>query len=112
MDYYYRARVMEVHDGDSCTVIMDLGLKVSVEIKIRLAGINAPELIGADRDAAIASRDYLSGMILGRDVYIRTLKDRKEKYGRWLGKIYLRDNDGESINEKMVKDGYAVEFMV
>ena len=112
MDYYYRGRVIEVHDGDTCTVLIDLGLRVNMEVKIRLWGINAPEIIGKDHEAGIASKEYLSGMILGRDVYIRTEKDRKEKYGRWLGKIYLRDGDNESVNDKMVKEKYAVAYLV
>lgn len=112
MDYWYKGKVMDVHDGDTCTVLMDLGLRVNMEVKIRLYGINAPELIGESHDAGIASRDYLSGLILGRDVYIRTEKDKKEKYGRWLGKIYLRDGDNESVNEKMVREKYAVAYLV
>ena len=48
--YYYRARVKSVYDGDTCTVDIDLGLRVWLKgEKLRLYGINASELRGSER---------------------------------------------------------------
>lgn len=105
--YVYKAFITSVFDGDSCTAKLDLGMHVSMEIKIRLYGINAPEIRGADKLAGIQSRDHLRSMILMRDVIIKTYKDKTEKYGRWLADIFV---DDVNINQKMVQDGHAIVY--
>ncbi len=48
--YHYRAVVVSVYDGDTCTVDIDLGLNTWVRgEKLRLYRINAPELRGSER---------------------------------------------------------------
>jgi len=39
---------------------------------------------------------------------IRTHKDEKGKFGRWL--VELFDSDGNSINARMMRDGFAERF--
>lgn len=107
--YKYRATVVGVYDGDSITVDIDLGFYVEFRRqKIRLFGINAPEVRGDERIEGVKSRDWLREKILGKDVIIETYKDSKGKYGRWLGVIWL---DGANINEALVDNGLA-EFKV
>jgi micrococcal nuclease len=56
--YHYRAKVVSVYDGDTCTVDIDLGLHAWVHNeKLRLARINAPENIGLEKP-----RDWLRGV--------------------------------------------------
>lgn len=105
--YVYKADIIAVYDGDTCTAIVDLGMRVSVEITIRLYGINTPELRGAQKLDGIKSRDYLRSLILMKSVIIKTYKDKTEKYGRWLAEIFI---DGVNINEKLVQEGYAVKY--
>ena len=109
--YHYRARVTSVYDGDTCTVDIDLGLSVQLKSeKIRLSRINAPEVRGEEREAGLASRDFLRKQIDGKDILLETIKDRKGKYGRYLGEIWLESPQGEwhNINDLMVEKGYAV----
>ncbi|HCY75694.1 MAG TPA: nuclease [Ignavibacteriales bacterium] len=108
--YHYKAIIAEVYDGDTCTVDIDLGLHVWIKgEKIRLNRINAPELKGAERSKGLQSRDFLRSLILGKEVIIETIKDKKEKYGRYLGEIWLEDTDGKfiNINDEMVKNSFA-----
>ncbi len=108
--YQYKAIVTSVYDGDTCTVDIDLGLHTWVKgEKIRLIRINAPELRGKDRQAGIASRDYLRSLILNKEIIIATFKDKKGKYGRYLGEIWLlRDGEYINVNNEMVEKGFAV----
>lgn len=109
--YHYKAFVTAVYDGDTITVDIDLGLKTFIKgEKIRLYGINAPELRGAERPEGLKSRDFLRETILNKNIFIRTFKDKKEKYGRYLGEIYLPDKKGKfiNVNELLVKKGFAV----
>ena len=106
-DYLYDAVVVDVHDGDTLTVNLDLGFRVWQRTKIRLHGINAPELKTPEGKAA---RKFLLDCVqqAGRDAFeVESIKDRADKYGgRYLGVLRGR-RDGASINEMMVKAGHA-----
>jgi micrococcal nuclease len=107
--YAYNAKVITVYDGDTITVDLDLGCGVWLRnLKIRLYGINAPELRGKEKPKGIKSRDWLREKILGKSVKIKTIKDRKGKYGRLLGRIWEKDHP-VSINQQMVTEGLAEE---
>lgn len=109
--YYYKAEVTKVYDGDTITVNIDLGLKAHLfGEKIRLNRINTPEIRGAEREAGLVSRDFLRSLILGKKIVIETIKDRKGKYGRYLGEIWIEDDNGEQINvnDLLVEKGFAI----
>jgi micrococcal nuclease len=108
--YHYKAKVTGVYDGDTCTMDIDLGLHTWIRgEKIRLHRINAPELKGKERNKGLASRDSLKSLILEKEVLIETIKDEKEKYGRYLGEIWLADSKGGylNVNDWMVNNGFA-----
>jgi len=108
--YHYRAKVVSVYDGDTCTVDIDLGLRTWIrEEKLRLFRINAPELVGVEKPAGLAARDFLRSLIDGKEVYIQTLKDKQEKYGRYLAEIFVKQNEQwVNVNDLMVQNGHAV----
>ncbi len=108
--YHYKAFVTAVYDGDTVTVDIDLGLHVTLKKeKIRLARINAPELRGEEREEGIKSRDFLRELILEKEIYLETIKDRKGKYGRYLGEIWTKGDDEKyfNVNDELVKKGFA-----
>jgi micrococcal nuclease len=107
--YIYNAKVTDVYDGDTVTVDLDLGCNIWLRNeKIRLYHINAPELRGEEKPEGIKSRDWLRKRILGKEVLIQTIKDKRGKYGRLLGIIWEKESS-ESINSQMVKEGLAEE---
>jgi endonuclease YncB( thermonuclease family) len=79
-------------------------------VKVRLYGIDAPEMRGTERPDGLVSRDWLRGEILGRDIVMRTYRDGTAtgKYGRWLAEIYRAEGDAVSINQELVTNGLAV----
>ncbi len=107
--YTYRGVVVSVYDGDTVRADIDLGLYTWIKKeKIRLARINAPELRGAEREAGLRSRDFLRELLLGKEVILKTLKDRKGKYGRYLAEIWLlQDNQWINVNDLLVEKGFA-----
>ncbi len=110
--YYYKAIVVSVYDGDTIHVDIDLGLSTWIrKEKLRLARINAPEIRGAERPAGLASRDFLRQQILGKEIIVQTIKDRKGKFGRYLAEIWLKES-GEwiNINDLMIEKGYATPY--
>lgn len=108
--YHYKAFVTEVYDGDTCTVDIDLGLHITIkDEKIRLNRINAPEMKGVEKEKGTKSRDFLREQILNKEIFIETIKDQQEKYGRYLGEILLETKPNEyiNINDLMVEKGFA-----
>jgi len=108
--YEYRARVLAVHDGDTCTCDIDLGFSVWVrKCVIRLDGLDAPELPTVEGVAALRA---LVALVLSKDVILRTRKDKEEKYGRMLGTIILPDYGVTplNVNEHLIAHGFAVPY--
>lgn len=103
--YEYRAFVRKVYDGDTITVDIDLGFGVVLKSqKVRLLKINAPEIRGKSRAEGLKSRDFLRENICNKWVIIKTTKDKKGKYGRWLAEVFLGDRN---INDLLVEKGLA-----
>ncbi|MBM3876529.1 MAG: nuclease [Verrucomicrobia bacterium] len=108
--FQYRALVTAVYDGDTCTVDIDLGLGVWVRgEKLRLNRINAPEMTGSDAPKGKPARDHLKSLVEGKEVLLQTIKDRREKYGRYLAEIWLEQTGAQArnVNDAMVSAGHA-----
>lgn len=98
--YIYKAIVTDVYDGDTITVDIELGFYTTLrDQKIRLFGINAPEVKGADKTKGMEVRDWVRKEILGKEIVLKSIKDKQEKYGRLLGIILYSQND--TLNEKI-----------
>lgn len=107
--YYYNAFVKKVYDGDTITVDIDLGFNTILKNqKIRLYGINAPEVRGDSRKEGLETRDWLRTRILHKNIILRSRKHKKGKYGRWLGTVFTSLNMS-SINEELVAKGLAIK---
>lgn len=82
--------------------------------RIRFYGINCPELHAANPIPGQRARDFTKSAIEGKTVTIQTYRvktrTRQEKYGRYLGSIFLEN--GQNLNELLVQKGLAVPFMV
>ncbi len=108
--YFYKAKVVDVYDGDTCRVDIDLGFNTLLKNeKIRLYKINAPEVTGEEKGNGKKSRDFLKELILNKTVFVETIKDKQEKYGRYLATIWLEDESGNmiNINHFLVENGFA-----
>ncbi|EOA2863118.1 thermonuclease family protein [Campylobacter upsaliensis] len=96
-------KVSKVIDGDT----IELLAKTSktnpynhiAKLKIRLYGIDAPELKQAYGKEA---KEFLSALVLKQEVSL--IIENKDKYDRFVGTLFLK---GQDINKEMVKNGYA-----
>jgi len=104
--YTYKAEFVDNYDGDTVTMDIDLGLNVWVrDQKLRLYGIDTPELRGSDREFGLEVRDYVKSRLEGAEtILVETHKDSTGKYGRWLATIYA---DGINLNEELVLMDFA-----
>lgn len=107
--YTYRAEVVNVVDGDTIDVHIDLGFYVWIRYqRIHLYGIDAPEPGDA---AGAAATDHLKSLVDGKTVILKSIHgadspDREGSFNHWLGIVYV---DGKSINGAMVESGNAVK---
>lgn len=98
--YWYKVvELISAYDGDSLWLKLDVGFNLTTVFPFRLESIDTPEL---GEDGALAARDYLRGRLNsaqrdGKPITIRTF--RKEKFGRWLGRLYI---GSECLNDTML----------
>jgi micrococcal nuclease len=121
----YRAVVLRVVDGDTFDARIDLGFHTFREERLRLVGVDAPEMRGATRDAGIAAREALACLLTdtppgantlahatigagGAHVVVRTVRDKTEKYGRTLARVLSAK--GVDVGESLVQAGHATVY--
>ena len=112
---YFVEEVKTVVDGDTIDVVIDLGFDILFASRVRLAGIDTPEsrtTDKAEKALGIEAKEYLKKQLKdAKSVVIRTEKmNSSEKYGRILGWVYV-NGESESVNNKMINDGYAWGYL-
>jgi micrococcal nuclease len=89
--YVYRLRsVAKVVDGDTVDLDLDLGFSIILRQRVRLIGIDAPEVRtrdAAEKQLGHLARDYVIWWLeRPGQVLVRTTKE--EKYGRMLADCF------------------------
>lgn len=99
------ARVIAVNDGDTVTIRMN-----GKEYRARLIGMDAPEM--GQEPWGKRAREHLRSLLkdVKWRVTVETDVEKNDKYGRLL--VYLWAPDGEMLNERMLRDGYALLFTI
>ena len=113
----YIYRIKEIHkvvDGDTIDASIDLGFDISLEKRIRLAGVDTPESRTTDlkeKAMGLESKEWLKKKLEGaKDIIIKTeLPDSTEKYGRIIGHLYI-NGEATSLNNQMIAEGYAWNY--
>jgi micrococcal nuclease len=116
--YHYQATCDYVVDGDTVDLSIDLGLFIQRTERIRLYGINAPEMKGATKAAGQKSKEFVVKALMASlgaarpRLWIETVLDKSEKYGRLLGKIWYEKTVNGTLemvclNDELVDQGLA-----
>ncbi len=104
--YDQTASILKVVDGD--TVVL------ASKQKVRLIGINTPELAHGHKKAepyAKMAKRYLQKQLApAKKVYLRWGIQHKDHYGRLLAHLFLED--GQNLNAMLVKQGLAYAIVV
>ena len=128
----YSAKVVDVYDGDTCTVIFNLSGNL-VKFKCRCKGYDSPEMKPPKdatrrlkiKEKAIDARNYLISRITDLDnplaltkeqIKIKMKQNKKiiklkcydyDKYGRILGEFIV---NGKNINQEMINKKYGYPY--
>jgi micrococcal nuclease len=110
--FHYKAKVTRVVDGDTIDCLIDMGFDLHNKQRVRFYGVNTPETRTRDKEekiAGLAAKEYVKAILKegGNNCVIETRLDKKGKFGRTLGVIYV---DGLNLNSALVKDGHAVRY--
>lgn len=113
-----KARIVKVVDGDTVHVLLPDGAKSETEEKVRLFGINTPELHprpGTPKGSftpepfSQEACDYLASLCPpGTDVSLA--QHGRDKYGRLLGVLLLPD--GRDANHLLIEAGLAKPYFL
>jgi micrococcal nuclease len=110
--YVYKAVVERVVDGDTIDCLIDLGFKVFIRQRVRLANFDAPEtwrpLNEAEREHGKQATEFLKNLIEGKEVLLESTK--YGRYGRAIGNIYLTEDDFNNkkpVQQLMIENGLA-----
>lgn len=90
--------VVGIHDGDTLRMLSGRNT-----VKVRLFGIDAPEL---GQPFSQASRERLAALTFNKT--IRLVSRGKDAYGRQLADVIL--SNGTNVNHEMVRSGMAFYF--
>lgn len=109
----YRARLVRVIDGDTLDLVIDAGFRSTREERVRLLGVNTPEVKGATRQAGVAARtfveDWLSRVAEGDEWPLIVQTHKGDAFGRYLARLWRR-SDGACLNDTLLMAGHAVVF--
>lgn len=95
--------VIKVVDGDTIQIMFN-GKKE----RLRLIGIDTPESVHPDEtkntENGKKASEYAKSLLEGKKVSLEFDVEETDQYGRLLAYVYL---DGEMVNKKLIRDGYA-----
>lgn len=104
------AEVVRVVDGDTLAVRARIWLGQTVEVDVRLAGIDAPELRGKcaeERQRAEAARAYLARLAEGKSV--RLTEVARDKFG---GRVvaHVASDEAPDFSAALSANGHARSY--
>jgi micrococcal nuclease len=108
--YQYKCKIVEVIDGDTVKVDIDVGFNIWMSnLVIRMLGIDSPESRTQDpieKSFGLLSKKRLEELLpVNSTQIVQTTVD--DKYGRILGDFIVNN---ESVSASLVRDAYAVPY--
>ena len=109
------ARVVSVIDGDMIEVRARVWLGHEVRTRVRLAGIDAPELTGKcahERALAVRARDFLSAKLAPEPEEPAEVVLRDIRHGKFAGRVLARVETagGEDLGRGLLAAGLARRY--
>lgn len=111
--YVYPAVAVRVIDGDTMDVCLDLGFGIRRATRVRLLGINCPEIHGPSKTAGLAAKAFVESIVQPDDALLvqsRALQPAQDAFGRalvflWVGQAY------GTLNQLLIDKGHAVPYL-
>lgn len=104
----YKGKILRVIDGDTIEAAIFLGFNISIKKKIRILGIDAPEIRSKDeneRKKAFKAKKRLEELFVDKDLVIKS--KGFDKYGRCLA--YVTTSSG-NVGEILLSEGLVTKM--
>lgn len=110
--YNYKIKeILRVIDGDTVEVVVDLGFSVYHKTRVRLVGVDTPEIRTKDleeKEKGIEAMDFVVDFFRQMENEEKILESEKlDGFGRSLGRIIV---GGVDIGEELLNSGYAKPY--
>jgi len=114
MSYAYAATIDRVVDGDTLLVLIEVGFGIIVRDRLRLRGINCPEV--STPEGARAKRHVEKLLPPGSTIVIKSHKDKTDIYGRFVADVFYQQGvddaeeiikNGAYLNQELIDEGMA-----
>ncbi len=117
--FQYPANIIRWVDGDTVWIDLDLGFRTHLQVDIRLAEINTPEVVNYTlQGISDQAREFCELMCPPGAAVVVDI-GKSDKYGRWLGHIrYLNGSadrqrillEGKTLNADLIERGLAKPY--
>jgi endonuclease YncB( thermonuclease family) len=105
----YYASAARAIDGDTIIVLWDVHQYTRPSVnRIRLAGLDAPELHPRAQPGAAAAYHALKTLVADVNLLVVPTRTWPDKYGRMVARVYTRDND--DLTHAMIRAGVAIPW--
>lgn len=102
--FTYRAYLLQVTDGDTLWVLIDLGFGFVTQQHLRLRGLDAPEITSRSGQEA---RRFVERE-LKKVSYVVITSTKSDKYDRYLADVfYTLDGEERYLNNRLLERGLA-----
>lgn len=111
--YVYPASAVRVIDGDTMDVCLDLGFGIKRATRVRLLGINCPEIHGPSKPAGAAAKTFVESIVKPGDALLiqsRALQPSQDAFGRALVFLWVGEAQN-TLNQLLIDKGHAVPYL-
>ena len=107
--YEYKAKVLNIVDGDTLDLEFDLGFDMKFSSRVRLLEIDTPEIFKPksieEKALGLKAKEFVEKTIpIGTSVVVKTEKDKTDKYGRYLVNIKVGDT---TLSKMLLENGFV-----
>ena len=112
--FTYAAELRRVVDGDTLVVALEVSPGVFLEQKLRLRGLDAPEMSTSEGRAA---KRFVDGLVAKATVIVINTS-KPDKYDRYLADVFMQQESGDPgqatgpeeifLNNALLSNGHAV----
>lgn len=109
--YKYYIEILRILDGDTLDAMIDLGFNTWVKKRIRLMGIDAPEVRTRNAEEKVAGykcKERITELLEANGNKAELISHGTGKYGRVIGVIRVKSHM-ETVNDILVAEGLAVK---
>ena len=113
--YKYNAKILNVVDGDTFDMDVDLGFHTHIHVRTRLLNVDTPEKRGSkEKELGLIVTEYAKNLLTGKDVIIESkgydTSVYTDSFGRWLVKVELEGKLLEDIYNELGVNKYNENY--